>query len=266
MSRGLWIAPACLTGIGIGLLSWTLFQALEDLVARLTRRRLWHLRPQTKTLSTEEELFDIPPLGPYTAGATLVGLWFGWMLFTGPTRFLGGLAGILPLLWKRQRIRSGRQEIRQEVFDLVETLRLYVTFAQTPGAALLLAIDEMREGILWSHLRRQRDTIIIAGPEEALAHVAGELQSPALKHFLSRIRAAQAGSGGISVALRSAAEEVRGDLHRELEELVEGAPTRFLIPMLVFLLPPLLAIVLGPPVQAFLDSLAGVGPGTLPGR
>ena len=95
--------------------------------------------------------------------------------------------------------------------------------------------------------------------------VAAEVRSSELRRLLTRIHAASAGSGEFGAALRAAADELSVEIQREVEELVESAPTRLIMPIVVLLLAPLLVLVLRPPVQMFLDVLAGVGPSPLGG-
>lgn len=265
--------PALLAAVGVGLLSWSGLQTLAALGAARFRRQIALPTRQKRTLEplSDEELFSIPNLTPYMLAGTALGGWISWNLFLGPLQFLGPLAGLLPLLWKRQRIRDGRQQLRQEVADLVETLRLYLAFASTPGAALTLALGENRQGsvlpgVLWERLRRQRDMVYLDGPEAALNALAIEVRSSDLHRLLARLRAAQAGSGAFTPALRAAAEELTAELQREMEELVEAAPTRLILPLIALFMPPLLLLALSAPVQAFLDTMAGVGPVPLLGR
>jgi pilus assembly protein TadC len=82
---------------------------------------------------------------------------------------------------------------------------------------------------------------------------------------LARVRAARAGSTGLAEVLQAVAVEMTAELHQELGEQVEAAPTRLIVPLLAALLPPLLVLVLNPALQAFLDTLAGVGPMPLGG-
>jgi hypothetical protein len=260
--------PALLAAVGVGLLSWRGLQALAALINARTRRRVVLPTRQQRTLAPlpDEELFSLPNLTPYMLAGAVLGGWISMNLFLGPLQFLGPLAGLLPLLWKRQRIRDGRQQLRQEVADLVETLRLYLAFAPTPGAALTLALGENRPGVLWERLQRRRDMIYLDGPEAALNALAIEVRSPDLHRLLARLRAAQAGSGAFTPALRAAAAELTAELQREMEELVEAAPTRLILPLIALFMPPLLLLALSAPVQAFLDTMAGVGPVPLLGR
>jgi hypothetical protein len=126
-------------------------------------------------------------------------------------------------------------------------------------------IDDNPDGILWQRLRKQRSNVYAQGPIPALKKVAEDLSSKALRHLLARVRAAQAGSSGLSTALCEVAAEMTAELQQELGEQVESAPTRLIVPLLAALLSPLLVLLLSPALQAFMDTLAGVGPAPLGG-
>ena len=64
-------------------------------------------------------------------------------------------------------------------------------------------------------------------------------------------------------ALQAAADEVTGEMARRAEIEIEGAPMRLLFPMLVFLFPPILVLVLYPPAARLIEQLTGAGPGGL---
>ncbi len=259
------LLPAGLAAAGVGLLTLALSDWLQAVWASISRQRIYKVlldKPEEEPPSAEE-LFDIPPLAPWMALGALAGLTLSLTLFYGPGRLLGALGGLLPLLWKRQRIQAGQRQIQRELVNLVASLRLQLGLVPTPGAALLHVIDENPDGILWQRLRKQRSNIYAQGPIPALKKVAADLSSQELRHLLARVRAAQAGASGLSTALREVAAEMTAELQQELGEQVESAPTRLIIPLLAALLSPLLVLLLSPAVQAFLDTLAGVGPAPL---
>ena len=53
------------------------------------------------------------------------------------------------------------------------------------------------------------------------------------------------------------------EIARRAEVEIEGAPMRLLFPMLVFLFPPILVLVLYPPAARLIEQLTGAGPGGL---
>jgi len=261
------LLPAGLAAAGVGLLTLVVGNWIQDVWASISRRRIYNVlldKPDTESPSAEE-LFAIPPLAPWMALGGFAGLTLSLTLFYGSGRFLGALGGLLPLLWKRQRIQAGQQQIQRELVNLVASLRLQLGLVPTPGAALLHVIDDNPDGILWQRLRRHRSSVYAHGPIPALKKVAEDLSSQELRHLLARVSAAQAGSGGLSTTLREVAAEMTAELQQELGEQVESAPTRLIVPLLAALLSPLLVLLLSPALQAFMDTLAGVGPAPLGG-
>ena len=261
----LWLGlPAILAAVGVGLVAlgggrWA-YQTWQS----FSRRRLWRPLIPKNTESGKpippESLFDLPPLAPWMVLGMILGLGLSHILLYGPLRFVGVAGGLLPLFWKRQQIHQGRQRIQREIADLVATLRIYLGFAVTAGTALRLAIDDGRSGILWAQLRHHRDQATVQALPTVLEEVAEELDSADLRRLLTRVRAARAGATGLDAALRAVAVDITAELHQELGEQVEAAPTRLIVPLLATLLPPLLILLLSPALQAFLDTLAGVGP------
>jgi len=253
--------PALSAALGVLSLTLALGRTGNALWRAHRRRRHWLTGPAGPPPVTAAELYGLAPLLPWLLGTALLGGAVAYTLFVGPARYLGPLAALAPLFWQRARRRAGQRQIRQEVLELLETLRLYGALAPTPGAALALALAEARPGQLWARLRAHREVLALAGPEALLRTVAGEVASPELRRLVSRVRAAQAGNTALARALQAATDELVAEVHRELEEMVEAAPPRLLLPSLVLLLPPALVVVLTPPVQALLDTLAGAGPG-----
>lgn len=266
MNLWLWL-PATLAAAGVGSLTLGIGRWVHQIWRGVSRRRLW--KPLVMTDRDvngpipPETLFNLPPLAPWMAFGVLVGLCLSYVLLYGSLRLVGAAGGLLPLLWKQEQIRQGRQATQRQIADLVDTLRLYLAIYPTTGTALLQAIDEGRGGNLWDRLRIHRDSVHVHGPNVTLNNVAEELDSTTLRHLLTRVSAAKAGTTGLDEALKAVAVEMAAELRQELGEQVEGAPARLIIPLLVTLLPPLLVLLLSPALQAFLDTLAGVGPAPL---
>ena len=156
---------------------------------------------------------------------------------------------------------------RQQIAELIEDLRLRLAFSGTLGAALALIADEAeRSGVVMARLRLHRDRLALEGPEAVLQRLADELRSRELRLLLARVRAARLGGGSTVEALRAAADDVAAEITRQVEAEIEGAPLRLVFPMLILLLPPVLALALYPPASLLITALTGAGPSTLPGR
>jgi tight adherence protein C len=263
----LWVPPI-LAASGVGLLVHYLLAGLADLARRgLFRRRrrvAWALSASetddAPDVLAEEELYDVPDVALWMPVLAGLGLLLTMALLDGPVQVAGLAAGLLPMAWKRRKIALGQHEVRRQVVALIEAIRLRLAFGGNLGTALRFLADEPgHEGILYERLRAYRDLMTVRGPEIVLERLAADLRSADLTMLLRRVRAARRGGATYEDALRSATAEVTEETTRRAEMEVEGAPLRLLLPMLVFLLPPVLAVVLYPPAYDVIEQLTGTG-------
>jgi len=269
-----WLPPI-LTALSVGLLIHALTSSVVDLYQRGLKRRL-RLAVRLATRSTtnvthlpgEAEVYGLPRTSlPALMGAAAIGLLMSMLAFDGPLRPLGLLAGLFPLLWRRRQLAQARLTTRQQIAELIEDLRLRLAFSGTLGAALALIVDDAdRSGVVMDRLRLHRDRLALEGPEAVLQRLADELRSRELRLLLARVRAARLGGGSTVEALRAAADDVAAEITRQVEAEIEGAPLRLVFPMLILLLPPVLALALYPPASLLINALTGAGPSSVPGR
>ncbi len=265
--------PPVLTAFGVGLLIHTLLSGLHDLFQHGLRRRLTlAVLSATRSAQTgesrlpgEAELHGLPRnLTLWMIGAALAGLLVSGLALQGPARPLGLVAGVVPIVWRRRRLAQARLQVRLQGAELIEDVRLRLAFSGTLAAVLSSLADEPdRTGIVYDRLRLHRDRLSLEGPEEVLKRLAEELRSRELKMLLARVRASRLGGVSYAEALRVAADDVAGEIVRQIEADVEGAPLRLVFPMLVLLLPPVLALALYPPASLLLNALTGAGPGAI---
>ncbi len=268
------VVPPVLTAVGVGLLIHSLFSGLSDLYLRGLRRRLtlavMHATRSAKAASTsrlpdEAELYGLPRnLTLWMVVAALVGLLVSMLAMPGPARTLGLVAGIAPIVWRRRRITQARLQVRRQVAELIEDVRLRLAFSGSLGAVLHGIADEPeRTGLVYDRLRLHRDRLALEGPEDVLRRLAEELRSRELKMLMARVRASRLGGVSYTEALRMAADDVAAEMVRQIEADVEGAPLRLVFPMLILLLPPVLALALYPPASLLLNALTGAGPSVM---
>ena len=266
----IWIPPL-LTAIGVGLIAWV-FLSLVDDALRLgiwRRRRTIAALERVMGLDDEEdespiideaELYGLPAsIAPHALLAGLIGLVGSSTLLEGPFRFGGLLAALIPLAWRRQRIRQARMATRRQVADLIAEMRLRLAFLGSLGAVLGDLADDERSGLVQARLRHHRHRLRVDGPEAVLETLAQEFRSPELRMLLRRIRGARRGAASYHQALEGATDQARAEILRRTEVLIEGAPIELLFPMLLLLFPPLMALALYPVVAQLLAQIATGG-------
>ena len=265
MAEALLLIPAVLVFAGVYGLSYAVLSLLDELVWRIIRRRRVNLSrlfsgTEAPAVLSERELYRLPrSIFPWILVASAVGLAASWALVDGPIQVAGITAGMIPLFWQRRRVATVRQEIRRQVAEIIQEMRLHLAFGSSLAAALDALDTGDRQGIVYERLRFHRASLTVSGPEVVLERLAEGLRSPELSMLVRRVRAARQGDMSYAAALQSAADDVMSEMRRQAEIEVEGAPLRLLFPMLMGLLPPILALVLYPPAYGLISSLAGAG-------
>lgn len=272
MSAGVAVmVVAALAATGIGILVYAALGGAVEAVGRLMVGRLRRSldavmrRPETESRSTLEEIGGLPRnLAPWMLVCAIGGLLVTTALIPeGPVRAMGLAAGVLPLVWKRQRLNALRQEIRKGIVGLLENIRLQMAFGGSLAYSLSVLADG-EGGLVYQRLRVYRETLWLQGPEAALRKVADELESPELQIFLARLEMARHGRTSYEQVLEDAVSDAIRENRKRAEEEIEGAPLRLLLPMLFLLFPPVLVMVLYPPAYALISQLAGAGSSVIP--
>ncbi|MGC8946375.1 MAG: hypothetical protein ACP5N6_09490 [Anaerolineae bacterium] len=264
---------AILASAGIGLLVYNLLNAGVELLGRATvsraRRALETImrRPGVLEQATLEKIAGVPSnldLAPWTLVCALAGLVITMSLIPdGPARVMGILGGVLPPVWRRRKLSLLRQQIRKEVADLLENIRLQLAFGGSLAFALA-TLDDAGNGVVYRRLQDHREILSLQGPEAVLERLAGELDSPDLRMLVARLGMARHGRTSYEQVLADAVTEAVREHRRTVEIEVEGAPLRLMIPMLFLLFPPVLVMLLYPPAYALINQLAGAGSYALP--
>ena len=262
-----------LASAGLGVVVYGLAGAGVELLAKVTKSRfrraleaVMQSSEEMKRVGLEEEVGGVPHLASWMVLCGVVGLAVTWVLIPGePGRFLGLLAGIAPLLWRRRRMQLLRQQIRRDVADLLENIRLQMAF----GGSLVYALSSVgpsinQAGLVYRRLQFYQKALILEGPEFVLEKLSGELDSSELRTFLIRLGIAQQGQMSYEQALADAVSEAIRENRRIVEADIEGAPLRLLLPMLFLMFPPVLALALYPPAYALISQLAGAGSSVIP--
>lgn len=254
---------ALVTGTGL-LAFWALGGLMEALSGR-TRRLLVMGRQRQQRA---EELYGLPgDMTIWMVVCAVVGVGMTMAMMTGPARFVGVIAAVIPVLWRRWALEIARHRTRQELLEILEILHLSLTFGGSLTGALLDIAEEEGKGrsrIVRDRILANQQTLILQGPEEFLEKLAGELRLAELRRLLRRVRASRLGGTSYEDALRDAIADVRQEIWYRAEMDVEGAPIRLLLPMVFTLLPTALVLLLYPLAAVLRAMLAGAGSGGFP--
>jgi len=203
-------------------------------------------------------LYAVPPrrFAGYQALATItLGILWAWLSLRSDkgavTVLLGTLIALyagwrLPALWLKRRGQRRGERIEYELPDLVDTLVATVEAGVAFSAALQIASRRLR-GPLGEELRlTMQEHSMGLGLRDALENMVQRQDSPAMRTFVRSL--VQGEQLGISVGqtLRNLSHDMRVRRRQLAEEKAHQAPVKMVFPLVLFIFPSLMCVILGP--------------------
>lgn len=174
-----------------------------------------------------------------------------WMILA--VCFLAGL--ILPDFFLKSKEKSRREQILRSFPDLLDLLTVSVQAGLGFDAALQ-KVTEKSKGPLVDEFDKTMKEISMGKPRrQALRDMAERMDIPDITTFLSAI--IQADQLGISISniLSVQAHQVRETRRMKTEEKAQKAPIKMLLPLVGFIFPVILIVLLGPAIIQIMDNL-----------
>ncbi len=178
---------------------------------------------------------------------------------------IGGMVGfLLTALWLRMAINRRRHRIQRALPDCLDMLTIGVE-AGLAFEAALLRVGEKWDNPLARELMRALAEMRVGTPrDEALRRMAERCGVPDLNTFVAVL--IQSSQLGMSIAdvLHAQAAEMRLKRRQRVEELARQAGVKMVFPLVLFILPALFIVGVGPAVPRIVRILGGVQVGGLP--
>jgi tight adherence protein C len=174
----------------------------------------------------------------------------------GSSVFIGFL---FPIVWLRRLIRDRQKEILRGLPDALDMLsvcasaglgfdqsmqRVSEFWQTTMGTELGRVIAEMEMGI---------------SRREALRNLAARTEVTELSSFVSLIVQAEQLGMSISHTITSMADQMRIERRFRAQEEARKLPNKILFPLVFFIFPSMIAVILGPSLPAIVDLFAYLG-------
>ena len=192
----------------------------------------------------------------YQALATLA-LGLGWLwlsIAAGSAPLLIVLGAVVALLagWTlptrhlRRRAKGRAERIAYEMPELIDTLVATVEAGIAFSASLQIASRRFR-GPLGEELRLTlQEQAMGLGLNDALTHFLERCDTPPVRSFVrSLIQGEQLGVS-VGQTLRGLAHEMRASRRQMAEERAQKAPVKLVFPLVLFIFPAMLIVILGP--------------------
>lgn len=172
--------------------------------------------------------------------------------------WIAGVGFFLPNLWLRSRVASRQAQIDR---SLPDALDLLVTCVEA-GLALDGALQRVSDEIALAHKLLSRELRLVfleikAGIPRVAAfrRLADRTGSPELRSLSATLAQTEMFGTSVGAALRVQAEGIRIRRMQRAEEKAAYVSVKMSLPLVLFILPALFAIVLGPAIVNIVDKL-----------
>ena len=168
----------------------------------------------------------------------------------------------VPYLWLRSRARARQNAILRALPDALDMLTVGVV-AGLAFESAMLKVGEQWDNALTREFTRAVTEMRVGIPrDEALERMAERAGVRELTIFVAIL--VQSSQLGVSIAevLQTQAEQMRIRRRQRAEELARQAGIKMLIPLIFFIFPAVMVVILGPSIPAFrnfFDSGLGLG-------
>jgi tight adherence protein C len=166
----------------------------------------------------------------------------------------GGLGFFLPDLLLYNTGLKRQEQIQKDLPDSVDLLVISIQAGLGFDAALAQLAKNTAGPLAGEFFRVLQEMQIGKSRREAFQALADRVGPPDVRHFVAAIVQADALGVPIASVLAAQAKEMRARRRQRAEEQAQKVPVKILFPLIFFVLPALLIVILGPAVIQILKS------------
>lgn len=189
------------------------------------------------------------------AWGLLLGLPFGWLILLA---IIGVVLGFfLPDLYLYQCAAKRADKIKRTLADAVDLLTISVEAGLGFDAAVQQVARNTEGPIAEEFSRVLREMQLGMGRSEAMRAMGARSNVEDLHTFVGSMVQADAFGIPVGQVLRVQSGEIRTKRRQYAEEKAQQVPVKIMIPLILFILPCLFVVVMGPAVLSAMDSFNG---------
>jgi len=167
----------------------------------------------------------------------------------------GWFGGRLPINWLRRKAAARQGKIQRALPDTLDLITVSVEAGLGLDAALAKVVEKTR-GPLRDEFGRVLQEVGLGKVRRiALRDMSSRVDVADLTSFVSAIVQADQMGLGVAEVLRAQAEEVRLKRRQRAEETAMKAPVKMLFPLVCFIFPAMMTVMLGPAVYRIYESI-----------
>lgn len=171
---------------------------------------------------------------------------------------IGIVIGVMgPNLYLNNKVKSHQEAIKSQLAETIDLMSVCMEAGLSFDAALVKVSERMEGPFIDELMTVFRQIQLGKNRNDALKTLSDSTDVKQVKTFVSAV--IQANQLGIPITnvLSAQAEQLRMDKSEEIKEVAAKVPTKMTIPTVIFILPAIMIVILGPVVFSVMDNLKG---------
>jgi tight adherence protein C len=165
----------------------------------------------------------------------------------------------LPYFWLARKVTRRRKELQRALPGALDFLAINVEAGMGFDAAMAQVTQRWHNAFTDELTLLLIDFQIGKPRKDAWRDLIQRTQLPDLSSFVTAMLQNEQVGGSIGGLLRTQAEYMRLRRRQRAEETARVAPVKMLLPMVFFIFPGILVVILGPAIPQFLDAFGNLG-------
>lgn len=199
----------------------------------------------------------------FTAVMAVISVGVGLVLFSYTNyailiMLFGIIVAVLgPDMFLNSKVKSHQNAIKEQLAETIDLMSVCMEAGLSFDASIVKISERMEGPFIDELMTVFRQIQLGRNRNEALKSLADSSDVKELKTFVSAI--IQASQLGIPVTnvLKAQSEQLRMNKREEIKELAAKVPTKMTLPTVIFILPAIMCVILGPVVFSVIDNMAG---------
>jgi tight adherence protein C len=158
-----------------------------------------------------------------------------------------------PKIWLRGRVRARQRKIRRNLPDALDMLSVCADAGLGFDQSLQRVSERWKSPLALEFARVVQEQGMGRSRAESLRAMADRLDVTELSSFVAVIVQSDQMGMSITETLRAQAEMMRVERRHRAQEEARKAPLKMLFPMLIFIMPAMGAVVVGPVIPSIMD-------------
>lgn len=167
---------------------------------------------------------------------------------------LMALGGYLPHFWLNNKTQERQKQVIKRLPDAIDLLSTSVEAGLGIDAALGQVAEKVKGPISQEIRRMLREMAMGSARRDALKGFAERTQVPDVKLLVNALIQAEEMGVSLAAVIRVQAEQMRTKRRQRAEEAAHKAPVKITIPLVLFIFPTILVVILGPAAIQLKDT------------